>query len=355
MKGDHFMDLAVVSLGLMDPLYTAFGWVMRVLYDVIGNYGLVIVVFTIVLRGLMIPLGINQQKSTLKQQALAGEIAEIKRLYPDDKNKQSELQMELYKHHGASPVAGCLPAIIQLIIIWPIFRIIQAPLKYIMNVPNESLEKIGQYLQQMTDSSGNALISESAAKAASTMNIPVLNALEANASALAEVVNEGLIRLDQMINVDFLGINLGLTPTYKPNLLFGADKWTYLPLLFSPLLVLGTTLIQMKISRLTMVNRKQKAVERERDKKNPARAGQNQQDSTESMMKSMNIIMPIFMLWTTFTFPAAMGLYWIVGNIMMILQSVIIYFLFTRRLEKTGFNLPDQKTEIKSAQTEVAH
>jgi YidC/Oxa1 family membrane protein insertase len=104
-----------------------------------------------------------------------------------------------------------------------------------------------------------------------------------------------------------------------------------------------------------MVNRKQKAVERERDKKNPARAGQNQQDSTESMMKSMNIIMPIFMLWTTFTFPAAMGLYWIVGNIMMILQSVIIYFLFTRRLEKTGFNLPDQKTEIKSAQTEVAH
>jgi YidC/Oxa1 family membrane protein insertase len=224
-----------------------------------------------------------------------------------------------------------------------------------MNVPNESLEKIGQYLQQMTDSSGNALISESTAKAASTMNIPVLNALEANASALAKVVNEGLIRLDQMIHVDFLGINLGLTPTYKPNLLFGADKWTYLPLLFIPLLVLGTTLIQMKISRLTMVNRKQKAVERERDKKNPARAGQNQQDSTESMMKSMNIIMPIFMLWTTFTFPAAMGLYWIVGNIMMILQSVIIYFLFTRRLEKTGFNLPDQKTEIKSAQTEVAH
>ncbi|NLW10747.1 MAG: YidC/Oxa1 family membrane protein insertase [Clostridiaceae bacterium] len=352
------MDLAIVSLGLMDPLYTAFGWVMRVLYDIIGNYGLVIIVFTIILRGLMIPLGINQQKSTLKQQALSGEIAEIKRLYPDDKAKQSELQMELYKHHGASPMAGCLPSILQLIIIWPIFRIIQAPLKHIMHVSSENLDKIGQILQGMTDAAGQPLISENAAKAAATMNIPLLNALEANASALSRVVNEGLINLDQMINVDFLGINLGLTPTYKPNLLFGDSMWTYLPLLLIPLFVLATTLVQMKISRITMLNRKQKEIDKERDKKNPARAGQTQQDSSESMMKSMNIIMPIFMLWTTFTFPAAMGLYWIIGNTMMILQSVIIYFLFTRKLEQAGLNKPEDKSgevmkEVKDA--EVAH
>jgi len=50
-------------------------------------------------------------------------------------------------------------------------------------------------------------------------------------------------------------------------------------------------------------------------------------------MKSMNIMMPLFMLWTTFTMPAALGLYWIIGNIMMIIQSVLIYFLFTRKLE----------------------
>ena len=330
------MDVAIVSLGIMDPLYTAFGWVFRVLYDVIGNYGLVIIVFTIIMRGIMIPLGINQQKSTLKQQALAGEIAEIKRLYPNDKAKQSELQMALYKHHGASPMAGCLPAIIQLIIIWPIFRIIQAPLKHVMGVTAESLEKIGQFLQKTTDAAGVPLITEKAAEQAATMNIPLLNALEANASALAHVVNEGWISLNQMINVDFLGMNLGLTPTYKPNLLFGDSMGTYLPLLLIPLLVLATTLVQLRVTRLTMLNRKKKAEDKIRDKKNPARSGQNPQDSSESMMKSMNIIMPIFMLWTTFTFPSAMGLYWIVGNIMMILQSVLISFLFTKKLEKHG-------------------
>jgi len=132
-------------------------------------------------------------------------------------------------------------------------------------------------------------------------------------------------------------MNLGLTPTYKPDLLFSASTWsTYVPLLSFPIVVLLTTLIQMKITRMTMPNRKKKAEDKEREKVNPARAGQSPEDKSESMMKSMNIIMPVFMLWTTFTMPAAMGLYWIIGNIMMILQSVMIYYMFTKKMDKTG-------------------
>ena len=328
------MDLTLVSLGLMDPLYIAFGWVMRLLYEIIGNYGLVIIVFTVVLRGIMIPLGIHQQKSMIKQQSLQGEINEIKRLYPDDKAKQSELQMELYKKNGASPLSGCLPSILQLIIIWPIFRIIQAPLKYIMQISTENLNNIGTYLNTVMVN-GAPLITANHAKAAATMNIPILNALNANGSSLANVVKSGWMRLDQLINVDFLGMNLGLTPSWKPADLFGKETMgSYLPLLIIPLLVLITTLIQMRFARITTPNRKKKAEDKEREKLNPARQGQSPQDSTESMMKSMNIIMPIFMLWTTFTMPSAMGLYWIVGNIMGIIQSLMIYFLFTKRIEK---------------------
>ncbi len=346
------MNLMVVSLGLFDPLYIAFGWFMKVLYHVIGNYGLVIIVFTIILRGLMIPLGINQQKSSLKQQALQGEIAEIQRLYPNDKAKQSELQMELYKKHGASPLSGCLPAILQLIIIWPIFRIIQAPLQYIMNISTTKLDEIGALLLQMKNAAGDTLITETAAKQAASMNIPIINALNGHPSALAEVVNKGLMSLNQLIDVDFLGMNLGLTPTYVPGKLFGADTWaTYLPLLIFPAVVLVTTLIQMKITRLTMPNRKKKAEDKEREKVNPARAGQTPEDKSESMMKSMNVIMPIFMLWTTFTMPAAMGLYWIIGNIMMILQSVLIYFLFTKKLDQAGKQEMAKKAETQVAKT----
>ncbi len=332
------MNLFVVSLGLMDPLYIAFGWFMRVLYNVIGNYGLVIIVFTIILRGLMIPLGINQQKSSLKQQALQGEIAEIQRLHPNDKAKQSELQMELYKKHGASPLSGCLPAILQLIIIWPIFKIIQAPLQYIMNISSEKMTAIGALLNQTKDAAGNPLIAK-----ATSDNITILNTLNDHASALGTVVNNGLMNLNQLIDLKFLGMNLGLKPSYLPANLFGEQWATYLPLLIFPAIVVLTTLIQMKITRLTMPNRKKKEDAKEREKLNPARAGQSPEDKTESMMKSMNIIMPIFMLWTTFSMPAAMGLYWIIGNIMMILQSVLIYFMFTKKLDQ-----PTEEVTIKA-------
>ena len=154
------MILPVISLGIFDPLYVAFGWFMRALYDATGNYGLMIIIFTIILRGLMIPLGIKQQKGTLKQQSLQGEIAEIQRAYPNDKAKQSQLQMELYKKHGASPLSGCLPSILQLIIIWPIFRLIQAPLQYIMKITADNIKEIGNTLFQMTNSAGATLITQ---------------------------------------------------------------------------------------------------------------------------------------------------------------------------------------------------
>lgn len=322
------MELAVVSLGIFDPFYIAFGWFMKLLYDGLGNYGLVLIVFTIILRAVMIPLGINQQKSSIRQQSLQGEIAEIQRTYPNDKPKQSQMQMELYKKHGASPLSGCLPSILQLIIILPIFQIIRAPLQYIMGVSAENLGKIGELLHAAT------FITENDAKAAATQNIPLINALSEHAASFAEVVNQGLMNVSQLLDLNFLGMNLGLIPAWQPALLFGADTWQiYAPLLVIPVVVLATTIIQMRITRITMPNRRKKAEDKARERVNPARAGQAPEDKTESMMKTMNIIMPVFMLWTTFSMPAALGLYWTIGNIMAILQSILIYFLFTRKLE----------------------
>jgi YidC/Oxa1 family membrane protein insertase len=341
------MELLSIPIALfspMDPLYAAFGWFMRVLYDATGNFGLVIILFTVFLRGLMIPLGIHQQKSTLKQKALQGEIAEIQRLYPNDKQKQSQLQMELYKKHGASPLSGCLPAILQLIIIWPIFRIIQAPLVHLMHVTSEKIEAIAAYLFSLTNGSGQTLITEAVKNRAVMDNMPLVDVLNSNAGALAEVINRGYLQMDQLINLRFLGLDLSLRPSYNPGVVFGADTWqSYLPLLLIPLIVVLTTLVQMRITKMTTPNRKKAEEDKERERVNPARAGQAPEDKSESMMKTMNLLMPVFMLVTTFSMPASMGLYWIIGNIMMIAQSVYIYFFFTRRVEKA-----QQESEMKT-------
>ena len=329
------LSLPTVALGLLDPLYTAFGWVMRVLYDATGNFGTVIILFTVILRGLMIPLGIHQQKSTLKQKSLQGEIAEIQRMYPNDKQKQSQLQMELYKKNGASPLSGCLPAILQLIIIWPIFRIIQAPLVHLMGVAAEKIEAIAAYLFSLTNGSGQPLITEAVKSRAVMDNMPLVDVLNNNSGALAEVINRGYLQMNQLINLRFLGLDLSLKPSYNPAQIFGPDTWqAYLPLLIIPLLVVLTTLVQMRITRMTTPNRKKTEEDKERERINPARSGQAPEDKSESMMKTMNFMMPIFMLVTTFSMPASMGLYWIIGNIMMIAQAGYIYFFFTRRIEK---------------------
>jgi YidC/Oxa1 family membrane protein insertase len=294
-------------------------------------------------------LGINQQKSTLKQKALQGEIAEIQRLYPNDKQKQSQLQMELYKKHGASPLSGCLPAILQLIIIWPIFRIIQAPLVHLMGVTTEQIQSIATYLAGLTRN-GEPLLTEMEASRAAMDNMPLLDNLNSNAGALADVIQKGFLRMDQLINLRFMGLDLSLRPSYNPAVLFGAATWqAYLPLLIIPLVVVGTTLIQMRITRLTTPNRKQQQEDKERERMNPARAGQTPDDKSESMMKTMNYIMPIFMLVTTFSMPASMGLYWIIGNIMMIAQSVYIYYFLPTDRESAQESETKIKTEAARA------
>ncbi len=329
------ISLPVVTMGLLDPLYTAFGWVMRQLYGITGNFGVVIILFTIIVRGLMIPLGVKQQKSTFKQQSLQGEIAKIQRMYPNDKAKQNELQMELYKKHGASPLAGCLPSLLPLIIIWPIFRIIQAPLVHVMNVGKEKIEAIASFLATTVGSNGQTLIDEAAKGRAVMDNMTIIGVLNNNAAALAEVIQRGYLKMGDLLNLRFLGLDLSLRPSYKPAVLFGAQTMReYLPLLAIPIIVVLTTLVQMRLMRHLTPNRKQREEDRERERVNPARAGQTPDDKSESMMKTMNLMMPIFMLFTTFSMPALMGLYWIIGNIMMIIQSVYIYFFFTKPLEQ---------------------
>ncbi len=342
--GSLFTPIALFSP--LSPLYTAFGWFMHLLYDITGNFGVVIILFTVFLRGLMIPLGINQQKSTLKQKALQGEIAQIQRLYPNDKQKQSQMQMELYKKHGASPLSGCLPSILQLFIIWPIFRIIQAPLVHLMGISGDKIEEMANYLFSLKDSGGETLITEIVKNRAVMDNTSLLQVLGNNSSALAGVVNRGFLRMDQLINLNFLGLDLSLKPSYNPSIVFGADTWrSYLPMLLIPLIVLLTTLVQMRVTRLITPNREKAAEDKEREKINPARAGQAPEDKGDSMMKTMNMIMPVFMLITTFSMPASMGLYWIIGNIMMIAQSVYIYYFFTKPIEKAQ---REQEAEVKA-------
>ncbi|MGI6089852.1 MAG: YidC/Oxa1 family membrane protein insertase [Saccharofermentanales bacterium] len=309
---------------MLSPLYKLFGFILSWLYYVIGNYGLVIIFFTLALNALLIPMRLKAQRSTIRQQFLQPAMNDIRRHYAKDPQKQQQVLTQFMKDNGVSMGSGCLTSLIPLIIIWPIWRIIRAPLQYVGQVSVENITKIAEFL------AGKGLMSEAAVKAATQNDLPIINILTNNASALAESVNQGWLRPDQLVNTSFLGMDLGRVPSYNPADWFGPNWRIELPLLILPLLTIITMILNMRFARLNVLRPAPSKAEIERAKNNPAKAGQATVDPSEKTMKYMQWFMPILMIFTVFTMPSAMGLYWVMSNVIFILQSVISYQMYIK-------------------------
>lgn len=93
---------------------------------IVGNYGLAIIIFTVILKLLMFPLYAKQTRSLEEMQQIQPEIEKIQKKYKDDKEKQNEELVKLYQERGINPAAGCLPMVLTLIIIFPLYRAIYA-------------------------------------------------------------------------------------------------------------------------------------------------------------------------------------------------------------------------------------
>lgn len=304
-----------------------FGFLTRFFYEFFGSYGIAIIALTILIRGILIPLNVRSQRSMMKQQALASKQAEIKRKYPDDKQKQNEEIQKMMQEKGAMSMGGCLLPFVQLFLIWPIFYVVKAPLRYISQVSKENIASLASFLFSKT------AITEQAVKMIGSDDIPILRAFQQNAELLPEAVKQGFIKMGQVIDLNFLGIDLSMQPQWHPDYLFGAEWQTYLPLLILPVLVLLTTLLQMRLTTLMKPNRLADKDAKERARANPARKDQVPENNMENTMKIMTWTMPVIMLITTFSMPSAMALYWLIGNFMAIIQQFVIYIMFTRPME----------------------
>ena len=333
------VNIMLALPSLLEPLYIAFGWLTRVLYNFFGNYGLAIIMLTIIVRGLLIPLNIKSQKSMLKMQALSGKQAELQRKYGDDKERYQEALMEMQKENGAGGLSGCLLPFLQLIFIWPIFRIVSGPLIYLSEVSRENIDLMIQLGKGMSDKLiGNAVTQIN--------HIGLVKALAENAQFLTECVKRGFIKMEQMVDLHFLGMDLSNTPSWNP-MDYVHDPKTYFPLLIFPILVLATSIFSMQLTKIMKPGYKEEKEARQREKNNPARKGQSgTDDATANSMKLMTWMMPFVMLFTTFTMPAAMGLYWVVGSLMGILTQVIVYYMFTKPYEKKKAEVEAKKEAV---------
>lgn len=313
----------MLSLSILDPLYQVFGLLMRFMYGWLQNYGLVIIVVNLAIKAILMPVNMRMSKNMARQLFLQDDINEIKRVYADDPQRAQAAQMDLMKQHNISMTGGCLPQLLQFLVLIAIWRPIQRPLYYIAGVAQENLQQIAQLLVDKGSLAENAL------KTVANSDVGVLAALRSNGEALAQSVENGWIQLSQVLDLKFLGMDLGVTPSFLPAKLFGPEKSTYLPLFILVVVMMVTMILQLQISRKAMPQPGRTKEEKARDASNPAKHDQVQEQS-QAMMKSMNFVMPAMMIWMAFTLPAAMALFWLTSNIMGIIQSLLSYQYYAK-------------------------
>lgn len=260
----------------MDFISGLLGGVIRVIYNLVGNnYLVALLIFTFLTKLLLFPLMLKQLKSTAAIQKIAPEDKKLREKYKDNPQKLNEEILKLYSDNKVSPMAGCLIPLIQLPIIIAMFYVVQQPLKYVAQIDSSEIKTYAQeYL-------GREEVSDQEVK-----SLEITLAKEYD-----------LLDMDITEN-----INLGDAPkdAFSKDEAKRVSKWT----LLVPVLSLLFSILSNKVSQ-----RKQKA--------------QMTEDQAE-MQKSMNLMMPILSAYIAYAWPIALGIYWLFGSILSIVQQLIM-------------------------------
>lgn len=303
------------------------GFIIEFIYNFIPNYGVALILFTILIKLLILPLNLKSQRSMVKQQKLMPQIQELQRKYANDKEKLNKEMMELYQANGANPATGCLPLLLQFPIIIGLFQVIQKPLSYMLRVNFNAPENINKVIELQQIVANNPDLSAMAPGGflESTMEGLANNFQIAMSNFAANPAVQGFS--DWVINFNFLGLDLSRYPSevWGPlnSLLTGQvspQLWTTLPLLLIPVL---SGLTSWLLSKMSTSNSPQTSA---------AADGTN---TAASMNKSMMLMMPIMSILFTFSLPAGVGLYWIVSNVTQMIQQYFTVAYFKKKEENT--------------------
>lgn len=282
-----------------------FGYVLNALYNLFTNYGIAIIIFSVLLRIILIPITIKQQKTMKKSNKMQEEMKQIQFKYKNNPEKLNQETMDLYKREKFNPFSGCLTAILQLIIILAVFWLVSQPLTYMKKVQNSEI--YNEYKTKIEESSNTK---------SSYKEIAIINAVESDYKQIEEELKAENIenreelenrkaKLEELrINMEFLGIDLSKVPTQSLN-----DWKVYI----IPVLYVITSFISIRMTTKMQTTKKKEGEEQSEELQ-----------SMEQMNKSMSYMMPIMSISIAVIAPLGLALYWFVSNILMIIERLII-------------------------------
>ena len=306
-----------------------FGYILNWIYNVIGNYGWAIIIFSIIIKLILLPISIKQQKTMQKNNKLQEKMKEIKVKYKNNPEKQTEATMALYKEENMSPFSGCLSAIVQIILLFAVFYLVKSPLTYMKKVDVDIVNKYNTIIQQYDLSSNSAYpeieILREIDNIKNLKEKELSEQEEENKTKLSEIKDDELDTL--RINMDFFGLNLAQVPTKS------SDWKVYI----IPFLYVVMSLISMKITMLTNPNQnKKKKEETARTETALVKKGQQEEefDPVAQMNKNMTYMFPIMYLAVALIAPLGLALYWLMNSVLIIIERLILNKVLKEEEEK---------------------
>ena len=288
------MFLAINGIG--DLVKIPFGYLLSFLYDLTTNYGVALILFAILVRFILLPATAKAKKSTMKMSRLQPRIQAIQKQYEGNSQAQSAALQQLYKEEGVSMGSGCLWSLLPLLILFPLFRVVQQPLVYMLHETPEVANQIVEFIR--TNAPDVISGSMGYEQLAIVSRMPEL---AAKFPELQTIASAGTL---QGIDFSFLNINLGAIPEWKFWTSAWVWDWNHIGGVLIPVLSAASQILSMLISQ--RVNNSLVTNEKGLQDKETAQNAKSAQTG-----KMMMWIMPAISLLIGFQIPIAMSLYWL--------------------------------------------
>ncbi len=259
-----------------------FGYVLNWFYGFVGNYGLAIILFSVVLKLIMLPISIKQQKTMKKSAKIQEKLRVLQDKYKNNPEKLNQETLELYKTEKMSPFSGCFSAIAQILILFAVFYLVRSPLTYMKKVDTELINQYTTEIKEGEDGKNTTY------------------------PEIAVIKQKGGEDERVYINMEFLGLDLSSVPTQSLN-----DWRVYI----IPALYVLTSFVSMRMTTAMQTKKKDK---------NTESTETNELDAVAQANKSMSYIMPIMSVSIAIIAPLGLALYWLISNLLMIVERLIL-------------------------------
>ena len=280
---------------MLTAIAKPFGWLLMTFYEFTKNYGLAVILFSVVVKLILLPFQMKSKRGMMQTARLQPRLKELEKKHGANKQKYNEEVQKLYREEKINPMSGCIWTLIPFPILLALYQAIRMPLTCMMGVAADLLAEGGAIAEKLVSTGYEATMSTAYVQIEQTQWIST------HFSEFAGITD----KLRQ-IDYSFLGMNLGEKPAW--NYLWTTDwsnKSVWLPGLLMFLIPILAGLASYFAAKVSA----------------SANATSPEQNQT---MSAMNIVMPLFSVYIGFIMPAALGIYWLVSTILSIIQD---YFL----------------------------